>query len=59
MMLAKMTPPAYPMAIGVIRSAKAETFDSLVEKQIDAFKAQSSIRCVDDMLNSGDVFEIK
>jgi len=59
MMLAKMTPPSYPMAIGVIRSAKTETFDSMVEKEINAHKAQSSIRCVDDMLNSGDVFEIK
>ena len=59
MLLAKMTPPAFPMAIGVIRSAKAESFDSLVEEQIDAQKAISPIRCVDDMLNSGDVFEIK
>jgi 2-oxoglutarate ferredoxin oxidoreductase subunit beta len=59
MLLAKMTPPAYPMAIGVIRSAEAETFDRLVEEQIDLQKAQSSIRCVDDMLNSGDVIEIK
>jgi len=59
MLLAKMTPPAFPMAIGVIRSVQAETFDRLVEEQIDAQKARSSIRCVDDMLNSGDVFEIK
>ena len=58
MMLAKMTPPDFPMALGIIRSAKAEAFDRLVEEQIDAYKAQSPIRCVDDLLNSGDVFEI-
>jgi 2-oxoglutarate ferredoxin oxidoreductase subunit beta len=59
MLLAKMTPPAFPMAIGVIRSAKAETFDRLMEEQIDEQKSRSSVRCVDDMLHSGDVFEIK
>ena len=58
LLLAKMTPPAFPMAIGVIRSAKAPSFDRLMDEQIDAQKAQSPIRCVDDMLNSGDVFEI-
>ena len=59
MMLAKMTPPAFPMALGVIRSAEQKSFDRMVEEQINANKNQSSIRCVDDMLNSGDVFEIK
>ena len=59
MMLAKMTPPDYPMALGVIRSAELESFDRQVEQQIEAHKKQSSIRCVDDILNSGDVFEIK
>ena len=59
MLLAKMTPPAFPMALGVLRSVRADTFDRLVEEQIDAQKNQSSVRCVDEMLNSGDVFEIK
>jgi 2-oxoglutarate ferredoxin oxidoreductase subunit beta len=59
MLLAKMTPPDYPMALGVLRSAKAKSFDRLADEQIAAHKAQSSIQCVDDMLNSGDVFEIK
>jgi 2-oxoglutarate ferredoxin oxidoreductase subunit beta len=57
-LLAKMAPPAFPMAIGVIRSAKAETFDRLMDEQIDAQKEHSPIRCVDDLLNSGDTFEI-
>jgi len=56
MMLGKLTAP---VATGVIRSAQTQTFDRMVEEQIDAHKAQSSIRCVDDLLNSGDVFEIK
>ena len=59
MLLAKMAPPAFPMAIGVIRSARTQTFDRLADEQIDMQKTQSSIHCVDDMLNSGDVIEIK
>ena len=59
LLLSKMTPPDFPMAIGVIRSAKAETFDRLIEEQINAHKASSAIRCVDDLLNSGDIIEIK
>jgi hypothetical protein len=39
-----MTPPDYPMAIGVIRSAQAKPFDILMEEQIDAHKSQSPIR---------------
>jgi 2-oxoglutarate ferredoxin oxidoreductase subunit beta len=59
MLLAKMTPPDFPMAIGVIRSAKTDTFVRLMDEQINAQKAKSTIHCVDDMLNSGDVFAIK
>lgn len=59
LMLAKMNVPDFPVATGVIRSAKAPTFDRLMDEQIAGQKAQSSIRCVDDVLNSGDVFEIK
>ena len=59
MLLAKMTPPDFPMALGIIRSAKADTFVRLMDEQMDEHQAKSSIRCVDDMLNSGDVFEIK
>jgi len=58
MMLAKMEPPAFPMALGVIRSTQSESYDRLMEKQIEAQQAHSSIHCVDDMLNSGDILEI-
>jgi len=37
----------------------SETFDRMVEAQIDAQKTQSPIRCMDDVLNSGDLIEIK
>lgn len=58
-MLVKMKPPEMPVALGVIRAAKFETFDDLVEKQILSEKKTSKITCVDDLLNSGEIYEIK
>jgi 2-oxoglutarate ferredoxin oxidoreductase subunit beta len=59
LMLAKMAPPLFPVALGVIRSAMFSTYDDLVEEQIRTAKATSKIQCVDDLLNSGDTWEIK
>lgn len=59
LMLAKMAPPHYPVALGVIRSAMYPTYDDLVEEQIAHAKASVKIKCVDDLLNSGDTWEIK
>jgi 2-oxoglutarate ferredoxin oxidoreductase subunit beta len=57
-MLAKLAPPAFPMVFGVIRSAMFPTYDDLVEEQIKIAKETSKIKCVDDLLNSGDTWEI-
>jgi 2-oxoglutarate ferredoxin oxidoreductase subunit beta len=59
LMLAKMSPPHFPMAFGVIRSAMYPTYDDMVEDQITNAKNTSKIRCVDDLLNSGETWEIK
>lgn len=59
LMLAQMTPPYYPLALGVIRSAMYPTYDDLVEEQIDNAKANSPIKNVDDLLNSGDTWNIQ
>ena len=58
LMLAKMHLPDYPVALGVIRSAIMPTYDQLLEEQIHSARATSKIRCVDDLLNSGDTWEI-
>jgi len=58
LMLAKMNPPYFPIALGVIRSAMFPTYDDMVEEQIKFAKENSKIKCVDDLLNSGDVFDI-
>jgi 2-oxoglutarate ferredoxin oxidoreductase subunit beta len=59
LMLSKMSPPHYPVAVGVIRSAMYPTYDDLVVDQIEYAKATNKIKCVDDLLNSGDTWEIK
>lgn len=59
LMIAKMSLPHFPVALGVIRAAMYPTYDDLVEEQITYAKATSKIKCVDDLLNSGDTWEIK
>lgn len=54
-MLAKMV---YPKAVGIIRSVKAPTYDDLMEEQIQDVKRKSKIKCMDDLFNSGDTWEI-
>lgn len=58
LMLAKMQPPHYPIALGVIRAAMFPTYDDLMEEQIKEAKASSKITCVDDLLNSGDTWDV-
>jgi len=59
LMLAKLAPPHFPMVFGVIRSAMFPTYDDMVEEQIKYAKETSKIKNVDDLLNSGDVWDIK
>jgi len=58
LMLAKLAPPNYPMVFGVIRSAMFPTYDDLLQEQIKYAKETGKIRNVDDLLNSGDTWEI-
>ncbi len=58
LMLAKMTGPDFPVAVGVIRAAKCPTYDDLMEEQITEIRAKSKIHCMDDLLNSGDTWTI-
>jgi 2-oxoglutarate ferredoxin oxidoreductase subunit beta len=48
-----------PVAMGVIRDAKAPTYDESVTQQIDDIQAQQPVRKLQDFLMSGEVWEIK
>ncbi len=58
-MLGKMGPPDLPVALGVIRSAEFETYDDMVEIQLESVRELSKIKCVDELLNSGETFDIE
>ena len=53
-----MTPPLYPIALGVIRSITDFTYDARMEEMIETEKATGKIKTMDDLLNSGKTWEI-
>ncbi len=58
-MLIKMNPPDFPSALGIIRAVKAPTFDQLMESQYQQSLASSSYKNVDELLHSGNTWEVK
>ncbi len=59
MMLVNMRYPNYPVALGVIRAVQDKTYDDNVLLQVENVRSNRSIRCMDDLLNSGDTWEVK
>ncbi|MCD4745375.1 MAG: 2-oxoacid:ferredoxin oxidoreductase subunit beta [Bacteroidales bacterium] len=59
LMLARMYPPEFPVALGVIRSVKYPTYENSMEKLIKRAKKTSPLKSVDDLLNSGNTWKIK
>ncbi|MCQ2297041.1 MAG: 2-oxoacid:ferredoxin oxidoreductase subunit beta [Bacteroidales bacterium] len=57
MMLARMHGDM-PVALGVIRNVRKDTYTEMYEAQMDDQKANGKYKCVDDLLNSGDTWEI-
>ncbi len=57
-MLGRMAPPNYPVAMGVIRSAPYATYDDLTEQQIEMARKTSKIQTVNDLLRSGNTWEL-
>ena len=55
-MIGRMT---NPVAMGVIRSAPYATYDDLMEEQISQARKESKIKNVNDLLRSGDTWEVK
>ncbi|MFP4047591.1 MAG: 2-oxoacid:ferredoxin oxidoreductase subunit beta [Bacteroidales bacterium] len=58
-MLANMRYPEYPLAVGIIRAVERDTYDRLMEKQVEQMKSQSEYKSMDDLLNSGNTWEVK
>lgn len=59
MMLVNMDFPKYPVALGVIRNVTDSTYDDNVYIQVETVKKRREINCMDDLLHSGNTWEIK
>ncbi len=59
MMLASMAPPELPAALGVIRSVKADTLEDSIWNSVAHEKEVSPYKNVDDLLNSGNTWDIE
>ena len=58
-MLANMRYPDYPVALGVIRDVSAVTYDQSVERQIDKVKKSARFHNMNDLLFSGNTWEVE
>jgi 2-oxoglutarate ferredoxin oxidoreductase subunit beta len=59
MMLVNMDYPKYPVALGVIRDVADLTYDDNVCEQVDNVKSNRTLGSVDELLRSGNTWEIK
>jgi len=59
MMLASMAPPELPAAIGIIRAVKSPTLEEQVWDAVKQVKEVSPFNTVDDLLNSGNTWEVE
>ncbi len=57
--LANMEYPELPVALGVIRSVKERNYDECVEKQLHEVQKKTTINSFEELVNSGDVWEVK
>ncbi len=58
-MLANMSYPEYPVALGVIRSVKGNTYETEMAEQIKTVQKSAKIKCVDDLLKSGSTWKVE
>jgi 2-oxoglutarate ferredoxin oxidoreductase subunit beta len=57
-MLAGMSYPEYPVALGIIRAVETQTYDGAMIAQNVAIQKKSKIKCVDDLLREGSTWEV-
>lgn len=58
-MLSRMTLPDFPVAMGVIRQWDGKTYEELLHEQVAHARETTKIKTVDDLLHSGNTFEVK
>jgi len=58
MALINMALPEFPVALGVVRSVAAPAYEAEMKAQIERVQEKRKINCVDDLLHSGNTWEI-
>ncbi|MBN2347572.1 MAG: 2-oxoacid:ferredoxin oxidoreductase subunit beta [Bacteroidales bacterium] len=58
-MLSRMSLPDYPVAMGVIRACKSNVYEDMLHKQISLSKTREKVKNVNELLKSGNVFNIQ
>ncbi|MFC2137372.1 2-oxoacid:ferredoxin oxidoreductase subunit beta [Bacteroidota bacterium] len=58
-MLARMTLPDFPVAMGIIRAYDCTVYESVLHHQIQEAQKKSNIKNVQDLLYSGQIFNIE
>lgn len=56
--LARMEQPEFPVAMGTIRAVPKEVYEELLYRQIEDSEEKSQVKCMDDLLKSGNTFVI-
>ncbi len=57
-MLAEMSWPEYPVALGVIRDVTANTYEEEVARQLEEVKSRAKVRDMEGLLHSGSTWEL-
>jgi len=57
-LLVRMSLPELPVAMGVIRAYKSVVYDVALEEQVEQVKANSKIKNMNDLVNSGNTFTL-
>lgn len=58
-LLAGMSYPDHPVALGIIRQVEAPTYDGEVMRQLDEARSNAKIKNMDDLLHHGATWEVR
>jgi len=58
-MLARMRPPEFPAALGIIRAVRRSTFDEGLLNQLEYEKENAKFKTVDELLKSGETWNVR
>jgi 2-oxoglutarate ferredoxin oxidoreductase subunit beta len=58
-MLARMRPPEFPAALGIIRAISRPTFDGETSRQLQYEKKNATFKTVDELLKSGETWRVE